>query len=286
MKEWIPKLTDLNLQAVYDIALDLLDEIQLIEEGNPVSIPIYKQVIRFEALCPASSVGMVDRYCEIRWRAIQLLEKHKIVSAVKTSPGSHRWESRIRMLVNHTELQDVIKKFRNEYDKRFEDAESKNSLSSFVTNDPLELLRLILQRFHSIAVQLRNRYSNRPTLDIADEYDVQDLLHSILMLHFDDIRPEEWTPSYAGKSARVDFLLKQEKIVIEVKKTRKGLGTKEVGDELIIDSKRYQSHPDCKTLVCFIYDPENRISNPIGLIDDINQNDEFYVETIISPKIY
>ena len=49
------------------------------------------------------------------------------------------------------------------------------------------------------------------------------LLHNYtdFILYFDDIRAEEWTPSYAGKCARVDFLLKNEKIVIEVKKTRK-----------------------------------------------------------------
>ena len=28
---------------------------------------------------------------------------------------------------------------------------------------------------------------------------------------FDDIRPEEYTPSYAGGSSRIDFLLKDEK---------------------------------------------------------------------------
>lgn len=76
----------------------------------------------------------------------------------------------------------------------------------------------IFSRFHRVARQLRSRHNGRSTLEIEDEYDVQDLLHALLQLHFDDIRAEEWTPSYAGKSARVDFLLKKEKIVIEVKK--------------------------------------------------------------------
>ena len=78
-------------------------------------------------------------------------------------------------------------------------------------------------RFHRIALQLKHRHANRKTIEIADEYDVQDLLHAVLCIDFDDIRPEEWTPSYAGKSARVDFLLKEQKIVIEVKKTRDSL---------------------------------------------------------------
>ena len=84
----------------------------------------------------------------------------------------------------------------------------------------MEQLRRILVRFHRIVVQLRKRHGNRPTLDVADEYDTQDLLHALLKVFFEDVRPEEWTPSYAGKSSRVDFLLMLEEIVIEVKKTR------------------------------------------------------------------
>ncbi|MEI6002257.1 hypothetical protein H3V53_35580 [Paraburkholderia bengalensis] len=37
---------------------------------------------------------------------------------------------------------------------------------------------------------------------MTDEYDVQDLLHGVLHLEFDDIRPEEWCPSYAGTGTR------------------------------------------------------------------------------------
>ena len=65
------------------------------------------------------------------------------------------------------------------------------------------------------------------TLDVEDEYDVQDLLHALLRLYFKDIRPEEWTPGYAGTSSSMDFLLHPEEIVIEVKKTRKGLRANE-----------------------------------------------------------
>src|SRR6266404_4607097 len=69
-------------------------------------------------------------------------------------------------------------------------------------NDAIELL---CSRFHSVAVQLRRRHAHRPTLEVSDEYDVQDLLRSLLSLFFDGIRPEEWAPSYAGKSARMEI---------------------------------------------------------------------------------
>ena len=133
-----------------------------------------------------------------------------------------------------------------------------------------ETLDRILWRFHKVVRQLRVRHGGREILDINDEYDVQDLLHALLQLYFDDIRDEEWTPSYARSAARVDFLLKNEKTVIEVKKTRQGLADKEVGNQLIEDIERYKVHPDCEKLVCFVYDPEGRIGNPNGVMNDLN----------------
>lgn len=44
-----------------------------------------------------------------------------------------------------------------------------------------------------------------------DEYDVQDIIHALLKIEFDDIRPEEWGTSYAGSNSRMDFYLKMSK---------------------------------------------------------------------------
>jgi hypothetical protein len=127
----------------------------------------------------------------------------------------------------------------------------------------------ICNRFHDVARQLIQRRESRPTLEIKDEYDVQDLLHALLRIDFDDIRPEEWTPSYAGSSSRMDFLLKGHGIVVETKMTRKGLAGKEVADQLIIDVARYCGHQECKTLICLVYDPSGSVKNPRGLETDL-----------------
>jgi len=136
---------------------------------------------------------------------------------------------------------------------------------------PNEAVARICSRFPFIARQLRHRHGARETLDVGDEYDVQDLLHGLLLLFFDDVRSEEVVPSYAGKSTRMDFLLKDESIVIEAKMTRKGLGEKEVGEQLILDISQYQSHPNCKQLYCLVYDPEYRVKNPRGLEKDLSK---------------
>lgn len=151
--------------------------------------------------------------------------------------------------------------------------------------DPTVPLLNLFDKFHQVVRQLRYRYDSRETLNVQDEYDMQNLLHSLLHLYFEDIRPEEWTPSYAGKSSRMDFLLKDYKVIIEVKKTRKGLTEKELGTQLIDDIARYKSHPDCETLLCFTYDPEGLIGNPRGLENDLNRQDEsgLNVKVIIRP---
>jgi hypothetical protein len=145
--------------------------------------------------------------------------------------------------------------------------ELKINIPAFAENtgNADRILSNIFDNFHKFSSQLKNRHNNRGTIEIVDEYDVQDLLHAILKLHFNDIREEEYTPSYGGASSRVDFLLKEHKIVIEVKKTRDRLSDKEIGDQLILDIARYKNHPHCNYLKCFVYDPENRIKNPRGL---------------------
>jgi len=147
-----------------------------------------------------------------------------------------------------------------------------------------EAVERICDRFHQVARQLRQRHGDRPTLSVADEYDVQDLLHTLLRLYFDDVRPEEYAPSYAGKATRMDFLIKGEKTVLEVKKTRASMSAADLGTQLIEDIERYQGHPDCRTLICFVYDPEGLLPNPKGLESDLKRDsDSLRVRVLIRP---
>ena len=84
--------------------------------------------------------------------------------------------------------------------------------------DRLQDLIQLLRRFHKVAQGLRNRRGEREPVVINDEYDVQYLLGALLKLYFDDIRVEDFSPSNSGSNSRLDFVLKQEKIIIETKK--------------------------------------------------------------------
>ncbi len=59
------------------------------------------------------------------------------------------------------------------------------------TKDAVQLVAEICRRFPKTVQQLRTRHDSRLPLEVNDEYDVQDLLHALLWLHFDDVRPEE-----------------------------------------------------------------------------------------------
>ena len=128
-------------------------------------------------------------------------------------------------------------------EKLIEDIDTGLFLQQKVKTEPFILLRKIFDKFYKVAVQLRSRHGERETLDISDEYDVQDLLHALLMIEFDDIEPEDWISKFAGTGSRVDFALREYQIVVETKKTSQYLKNKRVADELIIDIERYSKNP-------------------------------------------
>jgi hypothetical protein len=150
----------------------------------------------------------------------------------------------------------------------------------------LDLVCRILRRFSSAYGRLTSRPGNRKALlQIADEKDLQDLIHAFLQLHFDDIRREEAVPSSAGATSRIDFLLKSEKIGIEVKGPREGLTDIRAGAELVEDIFKYSNHPDCRSLVFFVYDPFQSIGNPAGIVHDLREasTQDFQIHTVIVP---
>ena len=248
-----------------------------------------------------------DDYYSDEWKTVQEIEDYKWGVATSTFnqvrapknlssrdsfaiqqgikiPPHINYDSQVLSEVSRIKsIDDFIKKVK----KLVRKIELKSKLSSVQPQkEALNELINICSKFPSVARQLRSRHSSRSTLEIEDEYDVQDLLHALLKIHFDDIRAEEWTPSYAGGSSRMDFLLKNEQIVVEVKKTRKNLSDREVGEQLLIDIAKYSRHQDCKILVCFVYDPEARIGNLTGLENDLNEmsTDSLLVVTRIEPK--
>jgi hypothetical protein len=141
----------------------------------------------------------------------------------------------------------------------------------------------LFKRFHQVATTLLQRYDDRPTLEIGDEYDVQDLLEALLRIYFDDVRPEEPTESYAGARTFIDFLLKRQNMGIEVKHGDRG--NRSVREEINSDKINYQQHTSCTKLLCLVYDPNHRIKNPDGFEEDLSKPvDGMETRVFVIPK--
>jgi hypothetical protein len=120
---------------------------------------------------------------------------------------------------------------------------------------------------------------------VEDEFDAQDLLHALLRIEFDNIDTDEWTPIYSSGTPRTTLLLNDGRLAVIVKKTRPGLNTKDLTDQLRIDAERYRSYGRCRTLLCFMYDPEGRVGNPRGLETSLTSvTDSFVIDVLVAPK--
>ena len=121
----------------------------------------------------------------------------------------------------------------------------------------LAVLENLLHRLPLAVRQLRTRHDVRPPFRVVDEYDLEDLLRSLLPLHFEDVRPECRTPSYAA-GTRTDFLLATERIALTIKWARP-----HVVDQVVEDTGYYANERNCRTLVVFIYDPEAKLGDAV-----------------------
>lgn len=282
---------DISIDKIQDILDPIVKDIQSIQRFILTELIVLQSDKKF--LKESKELERLEKH---RWGAsfddlISVQRPNNIItsniSAMQNGlriPPHKAYETQV--IVELSKIQS-IQEFLTEVNTLIHKIEIRSNTSvEFSKEEVYSNLFKLFSRFHIISKQLRNRYGNRSTLKIEDEYDVQDLLHSLLKLFFDDIRPEEWTPSYCGGSSRMDFLIKSEQIVIEVKKTRPNLEDRQIGDQLLIDIAKYSQHPDCKTLICFVYDPEGRIGNPIGLEMDLSNlsNDKLKIIAIISPK--
>ena len=181
----------------------------------------------------------------------------------------------VLQILDECELDEPSRKFLERAiagSKQWSDVEIKTTRD--VPNDIEVLLEHLILGLPRAIYPLKNRRKGRPEIQFSSEYDVQDLFNALLQPWIRDIRTEEYTPSYAGTSTRMDFLLYDHKIVCELKFVRDATHARKVGDELTLDIAHYRKHPDCAKLYAVVYDPNGLISNPDGLKADIEAGSE------------
>jgi REase_DpnII-MboI len=132
----------------------------------------------------------------------------------------------------------------------------------------LSILRRVPEAFRPL---VRERRRGHTSLELVDEYDLQDAAETALRLIYDDVRPEERTPSYAGSSTTQDFLLRDVHTMVEIKVTRAGRRNVQVRDEITVDTESYRRHPDVRRMVFAVYDIGSTITNPRGFERDLSR---------------
>ncbi|SEE03452.1 hypothetical protein SAMN05216489_05279 [Streptomyces sp. 3213] len=136
--------------------------------------------------------------------------------------------------------------------------------------DAVALVLAMGDRVRPVMRSLSVRSHGAP-LQFKNEYDDQYLCRALLVQFFDDVRDEEYVPSYAGGNSRIDFLIPRFKLGIELKHTRDGLKDKDVGEQLVIDVARYSAHNSVSHLICLVFDYDGHLRNPRALEDDLRR---------------
>ena len=138
--------------------------------------------------------------------------------------------------------------------------------------DAVQTVVQLGRRFLYVQRELLRRYGgNRPTLVVNDEHDAEDLFRALLRIFFDDVRPEDHVPEYAGASSRVDFVIPQYDLAVELKHARQAMDAQTLGNELLVDVARDGARADIRHLVCLVFDHDGRLNNPRGLEADLSR---------------
>lgn len=137
--------------------------------------------------------------------------------------------------------------------------------------DAVNAVLTVANRYSEVLHRLAKRRTGRKALVPVDEYDDQYLIEGILALFFDDVRVEQYIPSYANSSTRIDFLLPEHGLGVELKHTRGSIKMPNLANELIVDKARYATYNGITHLIALVFDFDKRLRNPKGLERDLSQ---------------
>jgi REase_DpnII-MboI len=128
------------------------------------------------------------------------------------------------------------------------------------------------QRYLIVRRSLSKHPHGREPVKFENEWDDQYVFRSMLALFFDDIRDEDPVQVTAGSGSRIDFVLADYQLAIELKHTRSSLEDKDLGVQLLVDASRYASRSDITHLVCLVFDYDGLIRNPRSIEKDLSKS--------------
>lgn len=120
----LQNLDDINILRIYDVVLDINEQIQLTNKTT-VSIHLLPSLIRFNALFPADNIGLRDKYCENRWDSLKYLKEKGVIDEFKHNSAFHRWDTVVTVALKLSKFDEFYRKIKNEYIKRYKPNDKK-----------------------------------------------------------------------------------------------------------------------------------------------------------------
>ena len=168
-----------------------------------------------------------------------------------------------------------------------EDFEKASLKDKYINKNADILIDDILNSFgNAIKKVTTQRRKDHPDFKVADEYDVQDMLYVVLKSIFPNLRAEDPIPKVGAKSTKIDLILREENILIEVKMIKeKDRNENEFIEELKIDFESYHECQWLKKLYCYVFDPfakTNDVNNFYSLSGlRVKNGHEYTVQLIV-----
>lgn len=163
---------------------------------------------------------------------------------------------------------------------------SSTSRENALQQDSLRvfLVEQMCGNFHVAARHLSCGTDESQAFAMRSEFEIHNTFHAFLKLFFDDIVVETRPSDYDETYADTDYLLYEGRVVVTLKQTLSDRPKRDIGEELLSVVRHYQNHPHCRDLVCFVYDPEFRISKPHDLEKALSElKFGIQVKTIVRP---
>jgi hypothetical protein len=124
-KTSVSNLDYINMLRVYDVVLDINEQIQLTHKTT-VYFPLIPSVIRYRALFPADTIGLRDEYCQNRLNSLVYLKEKGAIADF--SQNAQNWDTTVTVSLVLSKFDDFYKVMMAEYVKRNKKEEEKKEI--------------------------------------------------------------------------------------------------------------------------------------------------------------
>lgn len=132
--------------------------------------------------------------------------------------------------------------------------------TTYLNLDVSTLVKQVLLQFgNSVKKITLARRKGHDSFQINDEYDVQDILYVMLKPLFPTLTDEEPTPKVGAKYNKIDLILREHGLMIEVKMIKASdTDEKKFIEQLKNDIQSYYRYSYLRELLVIVYDPQNK----------------------------